>query len=231
MTSGPEPPERDELDRRVEEALRALTEPAGEPLAMPWLQTAPGTRGPRGLGLRATTAATAAIALAVGIVFALQAVRGTPSGSPSASVSAASASGIPSSDEPGPPSPAGDGIERLRADLERGGANVDELGTFDLDPMPFDARGVRLCVDGQQVDVYVYRTEQERTADAALIDPDDPSHIGPAIVSWQGQPTFWERDRVIVFYQGSDKALARQLTSLLGPPLARKNVGVVDTAC
>ncbi len=116
----------------------------------------------------------------------------------------------------------GDGLDRLKADLERAGATVDELGTFD-DPMPFSGRMVRLCVNRQPIEVYVYGTPEERAADAALIDPYDPTQVGLAIVEWQGTVRFWQRDRIIVLYLGADDATEQLLTRILGQPFARSS--------
>lgn len=124
------------------------------------------------------------------------------------------------------------GVDRLKADLEAARATVVELGTFK--GRPFAGSDVRICVGGQQVDVYIYDSAASRVADAGLIDPDDPSHIGLAIVEWQGRPRFWQRDRIIVFYQGSEEATERVLTAVLGAPFAQSRVrvpGAFDASC
>jgi len=75
---------------------------------------------------------------------------------------------------------------------------------------------------GQQVDVYVYETEQERAAVAGKIDPTDPSHFGTdVIIEWAGNPRFWQQDRIIVLYLGNDPSVEAVITSVLGQPFAR----------
>lgn len=92
------------------------------------------------------------------------------------------------------------------------------LDAFNPDPLP--GRGVRLCVGGQEVSVYVYPTPEERAAVAARIDRTDPSNVGTAIIEWRGDPTFWERDRLIVLYLGRDPGTEATLTEVLGAPFA-----------
>lgn len=124
------------------------------------------------------------------------------------------------------------GVDGLKVNLEAAGAAVAEQATFDGEPL--SGRGVRLCVNGQEVDVYVYHYAADRVADAGLIDPDDPSHIGRAIAEWQGRPRFWQRDRIIVLYLGSDEVTERLLTSLLGRPFAQgrgREPGPMEASC
>ncbi len=87
--------------------------------------------------------------------------------------------------------------------------------------MLLGGRGARVCVAGQQVDVYAYESAPDRVAAAARIDATDPSKVGTAIVEWAGNPRFWQRDRLIVLYLGSDPAVEGRITSVLGEPFAR----------
>ena len=123
-----------------------------------------------------------------------------------------------------PPTRVG-GVEGLKADLRAAGAAVEQVRTYPGAAMPFRGLGVELCVDGQRVDVWAYDSAQERAADSALIDRDDPSHVGNAIAEWQGRAMFWERDRVIVLYLGGQPELTRLLGSVLGRPLAQDPPG------
>lgn len=45
-----------------------------------------------------------------------------------------------------------------------------------------------LCLAGESVQVYEFDTAAQAQAAVALIDPDDPSHVGASIVEWVGQP-------------------------------------------
>jgi hypothetical protein len=78
-----------------------------------------------------------------------------------------------------------------------------------------------LCVDGQDVRVFTYGTEQERAAAGAMIDPADPTNVGTAIVEWDGWPKFWQRDRIIVLYLGRNEGTIELLTELMGDPFAQ----------
>lgn len=104
-------------------------------------------------------------------------------------------------------------------DLEAAGATVTEAGSFDAAPLAPEATNV--CVDGEEVKVYVYPSEEERTVATARIDPDDPTNIGTAIVEWAGAPKFWERDRILVLYLGNNDDTTTLIDTVLGPPFAR----------
>ena len=136
---------------------------------------------------------------------------------------ASSASPVPSpSDAAGSsPSeaPASDPPAAFVAALRDAGAEVSETGAFNTDPL--GGQGIGLCVAGQQVSVYVYPTPEDREAVASRIDPTDPSNLGTSIVEWAGNPKFWQADRIIVLYLGSDPAVESGISSILGQPFAR----------
>ena len=72
----------------------------------------------------------------------------------------------------------------------------------------------------ESIDVHVFVDLDAATAAAALVDRDDPRHIGNAHVEWAGTPRFWLRDRAVILYVGSDPALDAALRGMLGSPLA-----------
>lgn len=110
------------------------------------------------------------------------------------------------------------------ADLELGATlPVRESETFDATPLT--GQGVLICVGHEEVRAYVYGTADLQAAAVQGIDPKDPSHIGNAIVEWTGIPRFWQRDRVIVLYTGSDMSTETLLTLILGQPFARGTGG------
>lgn len=113
----------------------------------------------------------------------------------------------------------GDPVAAFVASLQAAGAEVSATG--DIETAPLGGQGVGLCVAGQEVRVYVYSTPEERQAVAARIDPTDPSNLGTSIVSWAGDPKFWQGDRILVLYLGTDPAVESGLTSVLGQPFAR----------
>jgi hypothetical protein len=112
-----------------------------------------------------------------------------------------------------------DGVDGLVADFSAAGATVRPAGTFAADPLP--GLGTLLCLGKQPVRVYTYSSAAERAQVGARIDPRDPSKVGTAIVEWTGSPRFWQRDRILVLYLGSDAATEALLTNLLGQPFAR----------
>lgn len=130
------------------------------------------------------------------------------------------------------PSPGDDPLVAFAAALRTAGATVSEMGRFNTDPL--GGRGTRLCVSGQQIQVYVYETSEERAAVARTIDPTDRSHVGMAIIEWRGDPTFWEADRLLVLYLGREQDTKNALTAVLGPPFASgrgRDPGPVAHAC
>ena len=110
------------------------------------------------------------------------------------------------------------GVEGLIADLVDADLEAAVTDSFDGQPLAFE--GLVVCVNGRDVRVYSYGTEQEAVAAAARIDPHDPSNVGTAIIEWDGWPQFWQRDRILVLYQGNDEATIALLTDLMGQPFA-----------
>lgn len=112
-----------------------------------------------------------------------------------------------------------DPVDALVADLETAGAPVILGGTFNT--MPLGGRGIGLCVAGQKVRLNVFDSADEAARVAGSIDPTDPSHIGASTsVSWQGDPRFWQRDRLLVLYLGADRTTEQILIDVLGSPFA-----------
>lgn len=109
-------------------------------------------------------------------------------------------------------------------------ASPEGLERFNTDPLPGEGR--ILCVDGQQISLYLFDSDAERAEAAALIDPADPSRVGNAIVSWSGNPAFWEVGPALVLYLGPDDELFEELVDGLGEPYAtgRGRTGV-NTTC
>lgn len=162
-------------------------------------------------------------------VFVVAACGGaaSPSGTTGSSASAAppsngptgTAGSSPSQEATPEPSVLDDAVSQLAGALAENGADVRLTGPFTTDPVGGD--GVGLCVDGRQVNVYVFPTAAEAEAVASRIDPDDPSNLGTAMVSWVGNPRFWRSDRLLVLYLGDDPGIEAGLTALLGAPFAR----------
>lgn len=116
-----------------------------------------------------------------------------------------------------PTAPA-DGPEALIADLRAAGAEARLGQLFSADP--FQAQGVLMCVGSQPVQLFVFGSVPELVQAAARIDPTDPSNMGTTMVDWNGQPRFWQRDRLLILYLGNDAATDTLLRSLLGQPFS-----------
>lgn len=196
--------------------------------------------------IRATTTASrvSRISAELGIVFLLLAGAACVSPAPSPSEftppsASAPPSGVPTSTaapatapistvasetpveptvEPLAPTPEIGGLEGLTDDLAAAGAKVGFVGV--ANGRPLAASQAIVCADLETIRVFEYASDELRAMTAARIDPDDPSHIGRDIYDWAGTPRFWQRDRVIVLYVGSDEETVALLTTLLGDPFA-----------
>lgn len=140
-------------------------------------------------------------------------------GAPTASPGPATAG--PATVAPPSPSPTDfrHGPEGLIADLTDAGADAEVSDSFDGEPLATVQTIV--CVNGEDVRVFAFGTEQERVAASAGIDATDPTHVGTSIVEWDGWPKFWQRDRIIVLYLGRDEGTIDLLTELMGEPFAQ----------
>lgn len=107
-----------------------------------------------------------------------------------------------------------DAGDKVRAAI----ASPEGLERFNTGLLPGEGR--ILCVDRQQISLYLFDSEAERAETAALIDPADPSHVGNGIVSWSGNPVFWEVGPALVLYVGPDDELFEELVDGLGEPYA-----------
>ncbi|MEO7118347.1 MAG: hypothetical protein ABIZ34_05175 [Candidatus Limnocylindrales bacterium] len=72
----------------------------------------------------------------------------------------------------------------------------------------------------EEVRVYLFPSPVESALAASHIDPTDPSNIGTSMVTWDGYPRFWGRDRMLVLYLGGDEPTAALITAILGDPFA-----------
>ncbi|MCA1735756.1 MAG: hypothetical protein LC739_06510 [Actinobacteria bacterium] len=109
--------------------------------------------------------------------------------------------------------------DRLIGELRSAGAEVDQAESFTTEPL--GGQGLLLCVEREEVRVYLFGSGADAEQAAARIDPDDPSNLGNAIVEWVGQPRFWQRGPMLVLYLGEDPMVEDLLTQMIGPPFAR----------
>lgn len=106
--------------------------------------------------------------------------------------------------------------EALRSDLESAGAQV-ESGADLANPI-FPVSGREFIVNGAAVEVFQFenRAAQELVS-GTLADGEDLR--GVEVPDWQGEVTFWARDRLIVVYAGQDPGARDLLTQALGEPI------------
>jgi hypothetical protein len=114
----------------------------------------------------------------------------------------------------------------LLAALRGQGALVQETGTAST--LTFTGTGHGLTVNGAEVAAYAYRTTVAAQLDASRVSSDGATFrggFGPfgghvVTVDWIAPPHHYRRGRVIVSYIGSDVAIMRLLTAVLGPQFA-----------
>ncbi len=107
--------------------------------------------------------------------------------------------------------------DELVAALRDNGAAVNSL-----DPITqpfFEPEGQVISVDGTQVQVFEYASEEEASSAAATISSDGGS-IGTTMVSWIEAPHFFRSGRLIVLYVGDKDAIVETLNVVLGPQIA-----------
>lgn len=114
-------------------------------------------------------------------------------------------------------------LEELVAELTDAGADVRELARESMGSPALFRDVVVLCVNSRRVGVHRFPSEQERARVTARIDPDIPSELGDASVTWTGTPWYWEAGRIVVIYVGGRTETAELLTSILGAPFAGGN--------
>lgn len=109
--------------------------------------------------------------------------------------------------------------DQFISDLNTAGAEAEQVESFSSDPL--GGKGLLVCVGGEEVRLYLFDGEQAAATAANRIDPDDPSHVGTAIVEWAGNPRFWHRGPILVLYLGADQVTEDLLIEVLGTPFAR----------
>ena len=111
-------------------------------------------------------------------------------------------------------------VNALVRSLEQRGATVARSGSLPPSSHPyFSVAGEGLKVNGADVTVFVYSSNDRVAADAAKVSPTGSS-IGQTQISWMDTPHFYKRDRLIVSYVGHSADLLTVLEAVLGPPFA-----------
>lgn len=82
----------------------------------------------------------------------------------------------------------------------------------------FTARGRILKIDGQEIQVFEYKTAKWAASDAAKIGADGTP--AETMVNWIAPPHFYKSNKLIVLYVGSDPGLIERLERVLGMQFA-----------
>ena len=99
-------------------------------------------------------------------------------------------------------------VEKLKAE----GAEVE---TGDPVEQPFfSVKAQVLKVNGMDVQVFEYESEDLRAGESGAISPD--GSVGTTMISWIDQPHFWASGKLIVLYVGSDPVTIDLLSGVLG---------------
>ena len=121
----------------------------------------------------------------------------------------------------GPPETARRDVDGFVDLLRVLGAEVEQSGPINQ-PF-FSVSGVRLLVNGHQVSVYAFPTNEGATAAAGGVSADGSTIVGDGVaynVLWVGPPHFFLREGLIVLYVGDDGEILELLEGVLGPQFA-----------
>lgn len=150
-----------------------------------------------------------------------------PAGSPIAGQATPAASGAATPEaSPAGSADGGDSVvdtESLVKALEACGADVQETrGVEQPFLKPESGTGLRITGAGisqpADLQVFEYGDAAQASADAAQIGPDgNPKTM---MILWIEPPHFFQAERIIVLYIGTDQAVIDLLTTVLGPPFA-----------
>lgn len=108
--------------------------------------------------------------------------------------------------------------DELVAALEEAGANVSEVGVYEVPTFGVPARMFQ--VDQSLVHVYEYPDLKSRSEISQTISQDGMI-IEWTPVTWPDRPNIWSTGRLIVIYPGTDGGLILLLCGLLGDPITR----------
>jgi hypothetical protein len=108
-------------------------------------------------------------------------------------------------------------IDTLVEALKAQGLGVERAGGVSQ-PF-FSVEGRALTVNGENVQVFQYRTAEAAAKEAGRISPDG-SGTGTSMVSWVGTPHFFRGGKLIVLYVGDDPNVLGALRAHLGAQYA-----------
>ena len=110
-----------------------------------------------------------------------------------------------------------DGYDGLLAALRGNGSTVEAVGPIS---QPFFVpEGRVINVDGNEVQVFEFSSEQDAQSAAESISPDGSS-VGTTMIMWVEAPHFYESGKLIVLYVGEEPAVVDALEVVLGAQIA-----------
>ena len=119
---------------------------------------------------------------------------------------------------PSPSSAEVGGYNDLVQGLTEAGVTVEESGNIEQ-PF-FSVPGKVIRVNGKDVQVFEYESEEIRQAQSSQISSDG-SAIGTSMVGWMDQPNFWAKGNLIVFYLGKDQETINQISQVMGSAITQ----------
>lgn len=108
-------------------------------------------------------------------------------------------------------------LKSLMRKLREAGATASAAGKISQ-PF-FSVSGRALTVNGDQVQVFEYRSNARAKTDAAKVSADG-TPIGTTMITWVGPPHFYRNGRLIVLYIGGNSGVLKALEKTLGPQFA-----------
>ena len=109
------------------------------------------------------------------------------------------------------------GYENLLEDLRAKGTNVEVAG--EIEQVFFSVKGKVIKVNGEDVQVFEYNSEDEANLQAGLVSRDGSS-VGTSMISWIDEPHFYEKGKIIVIYIGQNPTIKELLSSIFGEQFA-----------
>ena len=119
---------------------------------------------------------------------------------------------------PGGPSAVTAGsYDQLVAALRAKSVAVEDVGAVTQPFFEPEGRVVRL--EGQDVQVFEFATEEDASSASETIAPDGGS-VGTSMVTWISAPHFYHSGKLIVLYVGEGESVLAALQDVLGPQIA-----------
>jgi hypothetical protein len=105
----------------------------------------------------------------------------------------------------------------LMTQLRGEGVKVERAG--EVSQPFFSVKGRGINVNGENVQVFIYRSPVAAEAEAKLVSPDGGS-VGTSMMSWIAPPHFYRKGELIALYVGGEQAVMDALVTVLGPQFA-----------